>query len=1297
MAVLRISLLGGLALAWDGDPISELPGATARSLFAYLVTNRDRPQTRDLLAGIFWPDLPDHAARRRLSQALWQIRRVLEPYSILISDGGSLQLNPEYPVWIDIESFVQAYTQGMGGDAHALEHLETCIGLYRGEFLAGYYDDWLLLERERLSNLYLSALGFLVAGYKSQGQYDQALVHACTLVSQDPWSEGAHREVMRLYHLLGRGAEALKQYETCRRLLEEELGVEPAPETQTLAVEIAARTGLAAPSWLPVAALTPLTPLLERPDRLPLVGRQVELAGVLRQAETAARGQGGVVLLYGEAGVGKTRFLQELAHNVQWRGVRVAWGRCYEMAVPPAYQPLVEIFRADLSVLKADTLPQLWQAELARLVPELASGELPPPLKPEEEKRRIMEAVARGFLALSQAAPFLIIIEDVHWIDRASLEALRYLLPRLAETRLLIVVSARSEDLSPYHAEVLQALENTRIPRRIDLIRLNQAETGELVQYALDLNQPPALFSARLYAETEGNPFFLVETLCALVDEGLLYRDELGAWSTSWDETTADYAALPLPGSVVGSIQRRLDRLPASLAEALNLAAVIGRGVPFGLWQGASDLSDQELFLISDELCHRGLMLCADKGDLPGVTISADYAFAHDQIRRVAYDRLSPPRLRSYHRRVAEALTRLQPDEAETLAYHWSTAQVWDKAINYHQLSGERAQAVYANATAVDHYKLALGIMERLDEPHDLTRQYQIRLALEKTYDLQGERQAQTHELVELEKLAEVLDNNRRRAEVTLRQARQAEITGDFNTAIALAARAAHLARVARDVIVEAESLLEWGWSLLMQGEHEQAHAGFEQVLSLVQPAGNLRLEAEGLHGLGTVCLVIGEYTQAKSYFHQVLDIAHQVDICPRQASTLANLGYIATAQGEHSASLSYSTQALQIHREIGDQRGAALVLQNMADEYLATGEFSTAREYLEQALAIQQVTQAQDNVGGILGALGLLFHRLGAYDRAKQYYTQAMEIFEELGIRWYQGQNLAFQSLLYHHLGDDQRARQLSRQGLEIAREIGDRLAQGWLLDSLGYALTGLGHLDEAAEAFQQALAIRRELLNEPHLTTESLAGLARLAMDRGDIANAMQLVEEILEIQRAEGLTGVNDPFRVRLTCYLVLKACQDVRAGEVISGVYEDLLALRGNIKDPALESSFLEAVDTNRMIISAYQDWRAQYQENKVQIKLPKESAPQGHALLDEGTVLVNWTVSTPEDQMIANKAERRRLCLMRLLVEARTQGAAPTYDHLAQVLSVTRRTIERDMAALRRQGVQVPSTRGKMSG
>lgn len=1257
VAILHVRLLGGLAVSWGKEPLPPIAGAMPRSLFAYLLTYRDRPHTRDLLAGTFWPDLPDNVARRRLTQALWQIRRALSPHPVLLTEGDTVQVNPDLPLWLDVQEFGELVDWEIGKSGQPstnLPALEQAVNLYQGEFLAGYYDDWALVEQERLHEGFLDTLERLVAEYKSRGDYRAALTYARRLAGEDPWREEAHREVMRLCHVLGRDAEALKQYDICRQILADELGVEPSPETKDLAVEVAERANLQEPAWAPAAARPSLAPLLDHPDRLPLVGRQSVLAEMLKQVEDAAQGAGGLILVYGEAGVGKTRLLRELARNTEWRGSRTTWGRCYELGGRHPYQPLLEVLRADLPLLGETSLEPLWRAELARLLPELATGESPPPLPPEQEQRRLLEAITRGLLGLARATPGLILLEDAHWIDLDSLGAIHYLLPRLEKVPLLIVVTARSEELAARQAADLSALERTRLPRRLELGRLNLAESGELVQHALGLEAPPPRFTARLFAETEGNPFFLIETLRALVDEGLLYRDESGEWSTPWDESTEDYAEMPLPDSVTRSIKRRLERLAPLQSEMLGLAAIIGRGVDYDLWHLVSDQKKRELLDIADQLCRKGLLLAADAR-----VDGADYLFAHDQIRRVAYGQLAAPRRRLYHQRVADALERLAPHEPAALAYHWTEAGVWDKAANYHRQAGDRARAVYANAKAMDHYDRALEALDHLPGSVDPELTYKLQLAREGIHDLQGEREAQAQDLAMLARLAKQSGDDHWQAQVALRQAQHTDRIGDYPAAIAAARIAVHFGRRAQDPEIEAEGQIRWGQALTRLGSYDAAQAHLEQALKLIHGAETSQpslipqhmLETECLRSLGAAFWCLGEYNAARRYYEQCLQLCHESGYRRGESLVLSKLGVIHAEQGDYRAAQSCLRSAVQICRDIGHRFGEVNAVNNAAIVSLYLGDHDSARAGLEQSLRIGR----------------------------------------EIGHRRAESVVSTYLALLFHRLGDNETARECGERALLVAGELGDRPVCSDALTNLGHALAGLGRLTDAAEAYGRALELRREL-GEHNRAMESLSGLASVSLARGETAVARLHVEEILDHLESKSLDGADEPFRVYLTCHRVLQATDDPRAQQLLAAAYDLLQQRASMIGDEQLQQSFLENIPQHRAIAVAFR--RQHFAQFAV--RLPRTDAPTGRPLRDDEYVAVHWTLRAPEDESIDDGPARRQARLRRLIQQAADQGAAPTIGDLATALGVSEPTVRRDLAALRRAGHHV-QTRGRRGG
>jgi DNA-binding SARP family transcriptional activator/tetratricopeptide (TPR) repeat protein len=1383
--MLRVYLFGGLDLVWDECPLPALPGAAVRSLLAYLLVHRDRPHTRDLLTGTFWPDLPEATARRRLSQALWQIHRFwrelpaiagigsvpLPP--LLLAAADTVQIHPALPLWLDVEEFDRQHTRcavDSADSSGSLESAARCLDLYRGELLAGYYDDWIIPEREGLRGKLLQALERQLQVLKGRGEHERALVCARRLVAEDSWREEAHREVMCLCHLLSRDDEALRQYETCCQVLARDLGSPPSSGTAALAEEIALRAGLPAPALLPAMPRSLATPLLERPDQLPLAGRRAELAELVRWLESAAQGSGGLAIVYGEAGVGKSRLLRELAANARWRGVRAAWGRCYELAAPLTYQPLVEALRAELPVLSAATLPPPWRGELARLLPELAAGgPTPPPPVQQEEAGRLLEAIARAFLALAAAAPLLLILEDAQWMDSASLEALRYLLPRLADAPLLIVISVRSEELAGRPATLLAAMERTRLAHRVELGRLDRAETAELVWRALDLQQPAPRFSARLYAETEGNPFFLVETLCALVQEGVLTRDEAGGWGTPWDHSTDDYAELPLPAGIVQSITHRLECLPAALLDLLHLAAVIGRDVDFRLWLAASGCTEEQLLAAGDEVCARGLLLAApERKAPPGQAAASDYTFAHDLIRRVSYERLSAPRRRAYHRRVATALTRLAPDEPAALAYHWTQAEVWDRAASDHRRAGDRARAVYAHADAAAHYTQALQSLERLAGPADLRQRYDLHLAREAAYNLLGDRGAQAEDLQRLAELAAALGDDAMCAEAALRRAEAANATGSPQAAMASAQEAIRLAAAAGDVNREVAGYLQWGSALLHQGEfalarprietavtiarrerlplaeveglrhlgsvdwclgdYEQARVYYEQSLCLGREIGDrrgesmahnnlglvhwrqgdyqqallhveqsLRIaremgdlwgESKSLSNLSGIALDTGDLLQSQAYAEQALEIARKVDNRPSQGVLLLYLGNVAGRQGDYVRARAYDEQALDMLREIGDRRLQGAALNNLGEHSLYAGCYLRAREYLEEALAISREMGDRQSECPCLQDLGAAWHSLGAYSRAAACYEQALQISREIGDAAREGATLVSLGRLAGDMGDHEAAHDNCRQALAIAGRVGGRPAEAQALTHLGQVLTDCGELEEAAVTHEQALAIRRQL-GQAHLTAESLAGLARCAAAQGHFSRAQAAVEEILAHLREKALDGTDEPLRIYLTCYRVLRAGQDPRAAGILRTAYGVLQERAAQIVEDELRQMFLGQVEAHRQIVAAYHELRPAEPALQVVVTLPRTDVPLGRPLRPDEFVTVVWTVAAPEDEEPQGKVARRQRRILRLLAEAQAQGAAPRDEDLARALEVSLVTVRRDMAALRAAGHGLP--------
>jgi len=577
--------------------------------------------------------------------------------------------------------------------------------LYRGDFLEGFYNDWCLEERYRLEGLYLEALEQLVMACETLGQPEKALHYAGLLLARDPLREDMHRTAIRLHVGLGNRAKALRQAWWCRAMLRAELGVEPTPETIALYDELLGFAWRREPSEEVLAQRGP--PLRSQPTIVlecpPFVGREAEWEPLLAHWERARSGQGYLVLVSGEAGIGKSRLVKELSQHVRQRGGGAACGRCYEYERSLPHGPLADLLRAVLSATGARVLERLppWQAaELARLAPEVGERLPSPPSSPpvggrrggesaDQQQARLFDALTLFLLDLAQQNPLLLILEDLHWAQDSTLAWLHYLARRLPEAPTLLVATYRREEVGPDHTlhRLALQLEREGLAARLELACLPQEALGHWMVGASDT------LVARIYRQTEGNPFFTLETLRALFEEG-----QVQSVGGRWVEETAP-ASLPIPISVRQVIQMRLERLSPPTRETTAIAAVIGRTFDFDVLEQTWGQGEEATLEALDELLRRRLVR---EGSGPS---SRDYEFDHHLVREVIYRGLHYRRRRRLHRLVGEAMERLyggQPGVAGELAYHFERAHEAEKALAWLVEAGEQARQGYAPQEALD-------------------------------------------------------------------------------------------------------------------------------------------------------------------------------------------------------------------------------------------------------------------------------------------------------------------------------------------------------------------------------------------------------------------------------------------------------------------------------------------------------------------------------------------------------------------------------------------------------------------
>jgi predicted ATPase/DNA-binding SARP family transcriptional activator len=935
---LRLAVLGPPRVELDGAAV-EVDTRKAIALLAYLAVTGER-HGREALAGLLWPDYDDAHARAALRRTLSALGKGLHG-GWLATDRTSIALDPA-GLWLDLSRF-RALLEECGTHGHqpaevcpaCLTPLREAAALHRGDFLAGFalrdadaFEDWQRLHAESLRRELAGVLERLVETEADAGRWQDAIADGHRWLALDPLHEPAHRQLMRVYAWSGQRGAALRQYRECVRVLDRELGVAPLEETTALYQTI--KQGRAEPEP-PVAAPPPVAAApLSRP---PLVGRSAEWSALL-EAYQAARHDGRLVVLEGEAGIGKTRLAEEFAAHAMAAGATTVAGRCYDGESGLVYQPFVEGLRAalagraDRAWLNAVAAP--WLIETSRLLPELAELRpgLPPapPLDSPGAQGRFLAGLRQLLeAALAGPAPGVLVLDDLHWADEASLDLLTYLVHRLAGQPLCIVATWRSEQVHGGHrlrrltAEAQRAAGATVLR----LAPLSEPEVAELVAAVAPARAGQA---AWLYQETEGLPFFLTEYL-AVAPGGA--------------------PEAPLPGGVRELLQSKLGQVSEAGRQLLATAAVIGRSFDFDTVRGASGRSEEETVAALEELTERGLVReVREAGELPAVA----YDFGHERMRALVYEQTSLARRRLLHRRVAEALAGRAAGARPmaSVARHLQLAGQEAEAAAAFKAAGDQARGLYANHEALAHYRSALalghpdaaGLHEAIGDLETLAGAYDDALA---SYEAAAA-SAGAKALATLEhKLGGVHD----------RRGDWQAAASHFEAALAGFQDDARQARLYAD------------WSLTAHRAGDQRHAVelADRALTLADAAKDTKALAQAHNILGVLAGNLGDHAGARRHLERSLALAEHLDDPSSRVAALNNLALARRAAGESDRALELAETALALCTSVGDRHRQAALHNNLADLLQAMGRPEDAMAHLKQAVTIFTEVGAPDRL----------------------------------------------------------------------------------------------------------------------------------------------------------------------------------------------------------------------------------------------------------------------------------------------------------------------------------------------
>jgi DNA-binding SARP family transcriptional activator/predicted ATPase len=1023
MTHLFIRLLGPFEATLNGRLVTRFHSDKVRALLAYLCVEKEGAHRREKLAGILWPDLPERSARANLRNALANLRQLLGDRSeqknaspdFLHISRQTIQFNPESDAWVDALAFLDA----VAATETPFAELEAAVAQYHGEFMAGFslssssiYEEWLLLQRERFARLVIELTTRLVQTYAFQGEFERAINHAWQQVNLDPLNEKSQRQLMRLLAYNGQDCEALMQYENCRSLLRDDMGVEPSEKTTELFREI--RDGvlsvpeLAASRW-PTFLVEDKASEFKQP---PFVARERELDQLTEHLDQALVGHGRVIFIKGEPGSGKTvladQFMQwAMDQNPDLLAVK---GRCNAYTgIGEPFLPFIEMvgmLTGDIETRWAGGeitgqharrlwkgLPDVLQA-LIDASPDLIDRFVPSSsllsrvrvgapdhetrLKQVLHQREIYgyqldkENLVQGDLikqytemlqVLSRTHPLILMVDDLQWADSGSIGLLFHLGRRLGGSRILLIGAYRPEEIAMGSPSADFGREQHPLEPVIHEIQryfgnifidLAMSDGREFVEAFLDTepNRLDRSFREVFYQHTDGHPLFTVELLRGLQVRGDLTKDPSGFWIA---KPTLNWAILP--PRVEAVIAERINRLPEDKQVLLSAASVEGEVFTAEAVARVLEMDERQVLgWLSGPITHKHQLVQAQELQLLGKQRLSRYRFRHFLFQRYLYTMLDPVLQAHLHQDMGCVLENLYGDHvgelAVSLARHFEAAGLNEKAVEYLRQAGERAVDLFAYDQAVAYYKHGLALVAKL--PHTPHRdQMELALQLSLTIPIVALRSSSDSELEEtyqkIQKLIKKIEPSPLLFQALVRLKNYHDLRLELQTALKVGQEMIDLAKTLERPDLSVIAHDAIALTLLFLGQAEDYLQAQEEKLSIYHD----------------------EYDQ---FYFNKLGYDPVIDILENCGWALWSLGYPDQARQKYE-------EAVELAREKEKSYFQAEAFMSASFHYISTRKLPEARKMAAETIAIASEQGHLLNLGIGMCARGWVLAKEGKPD----------------------------------------------------------------------------------------------------------------------------------------------------------------------------------------------------------------------------------------------------------------------------------------------------------------------------
>lgn len=1163
----RLSLLGSFALAVEGKPL-KFPSRRESSLFAYLTLHQESGGIRrGRLAGLLWPDVDEQRARRSLSTALWRIKVALgrEAASLAPQTSGAvvgIKLDPEAVDALKFQWLLE--TAELHPQADRLPMLREAESLYGGDLLDEYEDEWCEESRRYLRRQYVDVLRQLSLIHKNQGQYASAAQFARKLIAVEPLDEEGHRDLILLYHLAEDRGAALAQYETLRNNLRVELGVEPNEATTQLWEYI--RTS--APDTHVISQPTPRNHAISTNLGIPLIGREQYVSTVLDRVREAIEGRGSAVLLSGEAGIGKTKLAETVVSEVSLRNVQVLQGRCPDLQSPPPYQVIFQaLWPRAMEAMRSESPGSPLGAILRALSFESApTKRTARNLEPTLNTTIVMEAILGLIESQSAKRPTLLILEDIHRIDQASLTLLATLLDRVPSMPVVVLATIRSDERK---SDEITSTLTANGALHVSLPPLNEIELHRLVRAILRDKSVSQEVLTFIRDRTDGVPLFALELVDFMMAGGHLYKTKSGIWELR-DETSE----IPdrFPSRVNEVIRRRIDLLDRQSRKALVTAAVVGMEFSLKHIAALTGLSEDTIADSLNRLVDYRLV----------VELEEHFRFRHETIRAVALDLPTVAKRRILHLRAGGILEKSGTSQPEDLYIHFLEADKRDKALIYAEASGDKARGVHANANAVTWYTKAIELLDSIDSSSKDRFRKKILLLIKRHEILEvlGDPGRLDH-INSIHDLASKLEDKGLMARVEYLRARIMARSKSPGGALVPATTACKLYREIGDLRGEATATETLGEIYLYLRDHDRARRKLVRAIRLFRQNGDQIGEARSLV-TGSIALASEDVKETLESLERAEVLLNGSDEFQIRAKLLFQKGICYRLLGHARMSDSSLRAGLELTRRIGDRVLEARARSQLAVTLSALDRHAEAIREARHGLRLAR--QTNDNrtlMIGLNNAACGAYRLSGALKHAKTAATMALRMIETMTPQENPAMYRDTLATILLDQGDSESALQIALRARALCSRGGSRFAKGDVHHHLGTIYLARKQCDKAIHCLQKAIRIYRT----SHDVCDQLLATASLILaltEKGETKAAITHANRVSKLMR--GVEGVEQVQLILWSQYRAFLAIGKLaEAQRALSKAYDTILTQAGSLKGRN-RGWFLSNLEINRMILA-----------------------------------------------------------------------------------------------------------------